>query len=161
MRAFVYIGLLSFVIILTACNSLESEENEQLEDLEQEDNPSSVTDEKHQEQRAEVNGKNERNLETEKSSEPSVYEPEEVNGREDPEADGNIVYPEALENLELPYIYMKTHLYIAGRLILIKIFDLSYRCQIQMIRKRLIQMCQTKVILQFLLVEQNSKQMMS
>ncbi|WP_440896661.1 hypothetical protein ACS127_01225 [Amphibacillus sp. Q70] len=116
MRTFVYMSLLSVVVMLTACGGSESEEaggessnateNEQHEEIELEDNVSS--DHEENSQADDVDGENEENEDT---SEPGIYDPEEVSGREDPEGDGNIVYPEALENLELPYIYENTLVY--------------------------------------------------
>ncbi len=124
MRAFVYLGLLSFIVILTACtglgseetdiedrNATENEENEQHGEAEPEDNVSSNNEENHQEQPSDTNGENEGNEENRETSEPGIYDPEEVSGRENPDGDGNIVYPEALENLELPYIYENTVVY--------------------------------------------------
>ncbi|MBB6450228.1 hypothetical protein HNR44_002211 [Geomicrobium halophilum] len=39
------------------------------------------------------------------------YDPEEVTGTEEPDQDGNVVYPGVLENLEMPYIYENTVVY--------------------------------------------------
>ena len=124
MRAFIYIGLLSFAVMLTACggieseetgsgssNSTENEESEQHEEVELEDNVPSDNEENHQEQSGDTNEENEGKEENQETSEPGIYDPEEVSGREDPDGDGNIVYPEALENLELPYIYENTVVY--------------------------------------------------
>ncbi|GGP16927.1 hypothetical protein [Oceanobacillus neutriphilus] len=124
MRAFLYYGLISFVIMLTACSSSESEEtgngngnpseneeNAQHEDEGLEDDISSDNEGNQQEQSAEAKGESEENVEIDEGVEPGIYDPDEVSGRENPDADGNTVYPEALENLELPYIYENTVVY--------------------------------------------------
>lgn len=104
--------------MLTACSGLESEEtggesnngteNGEHEEIELEDSVSSDNEENRQEQSDDASEENVANGE---ATEPNVYDPEEVSGRENPDADGNVVYPEALENLELPYIYENTLVY--------------------------------------------------
>lgn len=117
MRAYAQLILLSFFILVstTACNDSDSEgtnnaqenkENEQQEvDLEDAFSPNE------DENREEAKDTSEENKENEGVSEPGIYDPEEVSGRENPDADGNVVYPKALENLELPYIYENTLVY--------------------------------------------------
>ncbi|WP_368655011.1 hypothetical protein AB4Y30_08300 [Ornithinibacillus sp. 4-3] len=117
MRAYAQFILLSFFILVstTACNDSDTEETsnaqENKENEQQEVDLEDAFSPNEDKNREEAKDTSEENKENEGVSEPGIYDPEEVSGRENPDADGNVVYPEALENLELPYIYENTLVY--------------------------------------------------
>src|SRR5699024_2157562 len=78
-------------------NESETEENNGLEN---ENNSNDTNDDK-----------NDTDKNEQADPEPGIYDPEEVSGKQEPNQDGNLIDPEVLENLELPYIYENTIVY--------------------------------------------------
>ncbi|WP_066186486.1 hypothetical protein [Gracilibacillus timonensis] len=125
LRTCTILMLLSIVMVMTACNISGSEEtssegSEVKENQEQQQEktvPEDTMSDDGQQNSATDESEQSSNTTDDESSDdrdiakPELYEPEEVSGRDNPEEGSGDVYPEALENLELPYIYENTLVY--------------------------------------------------